>query len=75
MDILLWILVVVLIAVGVAGTVLPALPGSVLVFGGILLGAWIDNFERVSISIVVICADESRRPFGPLRPRRPRTMS
>ena len=55
MDILLWILVVVLIAVGVAGTVLPALPGSVLVFGGILLGAWIDNFERVSITIVVIC--------------------
>ena len=39
----------------VAGTVLPALPGSVLVFGGILLGAWIDNFERVSITIVVIC--------------------
>lgn len=55
MDILLWILVVVLIAVGVAGTILPALPGAMLVFGGILLGAWIDNFERVSITIVVIC--------------------
>ena len=55
MDVLLWILVVVLIAVGVAGTILPALPGAMLVFGGILLGAWIDNFERVSITIVVIC--------------------
>jgi uncharacterized protein YqgC (DUF456 family) len=43
-----WILAVLLIAVGVAGTVLPALPGVVLVFGGILLGAWIDDFSRVS---------------------------
>ena len=55
MDVLLWILVVVLIAAGVAGTILPALPGALLVFGGILLGAWIDHFERVSITIVVIC--------------------
>lgn len=52
---MLWILVVVLIAVGVAGTILPALPGAILVFGGILLGAWIDQFERVSITVVVIC--------------------
>jgi len=55
MDVMLWILVVVLIAVGVAGTILPALPGAILVFGGILLGAWIDQFERVSITVVVIC--------------------
>ncbi len=55
MNVLLWILVVVLIAAGVVGTVLPALPGALLVFAGILLGAWIDHFERVSITIVVIC--------------------
>jgi len=55
MTLLLWILVVVLIAAGVAGTILPALPGALLVFAGILLGAWIDHFERVSITIVVIC--------------------
>ena len=55
MDVLLWILVVLLIVAGVAGTVLPALPGALLVFAGILLGAWIDHFERVSITIVVIC--------------------
>ena len=55
MNLLLWILVVVLIATGVVGTILPALPGALLVFAGILLGAWIDHFERVSITIVVIC--------------------
>ncbi len=55
MNVLLWILVVVLIAAGVVGTILPALPGALLVFAGILLGAWIDHFERVSITVVVIC--------------------
>ena len=47
-DVLLWTLVVVLIVAGVAGTLLPALPGAALVFGGLLLGAWIDDFSRVS---------------------------
>lgn len=37
-----------LIVLGLAGTVLPVLPGTVLVFGGIVLGAWIDDFTRVS---------------------------
>jgi len=55
MTLLLWTLVVVLIVAGVAGTILPALPGAMLVFAGILLGAWIDHFDRVSITIVVIC--------------------
>ena len=55
MTVLLWTLVVVMIAAGVAGTILPALPGALLVFAGILLGAWIDHFDRVSITIVVIC--------------------
>ncbi len=36
-----------LIAIGVAGTVLPAVPGAVLVFGGIALAAWIDDFGRI----------------------------
>jgi uncharacterized protein YqgC (DUF456 family) len=34
--------------VGVAGTVLPALPGAILVFAGVLLAAWIDDFTRIS---------------------------
>ena len=46
-DIVLWTLSAVLITAGVAGTVLPVLPGTVLVLGGIVLGAWIDDFTRV----------------------------
>lgn len=48
MATLLWLLAVALILVGIAGTVLPALPGVVFVLGGIVLAAWIDDFARIS---------------------------
>jgi hypothetical protein len=48
MTTLLWVVAVALIAVGVVGTVLPALPGAILVFAGIALAAWIDDFARIS---------------------------
>lgn len=48
MTTVLWVLAVALIVVGIAGTVLPALPGVVFVFGGIVLAAWIDDFARIS---------------------------
>ena len=48
MTIALWTLVIVLMALGVVGTVLPILPGAVLIFGGAVLGAWIDDWTRVS---------------------------
>jgi uncharacterized protein len=51
---LLWILSAALILLGLAGTVLPVLPGTVLVWGGIVLGAWIDDFTRVGMSTVVV---------------------
>ena len=59
MDTALWILVALLIAVGVAGTILPALPGVILVLAGIVLGAWIGDFTQVSdvtIAIVTVLA-------------------
>ncbi len=48
MTIALWVLAVVLIVAGVVGTVLPALPGAILVFAGVALAAWIDDFARIS---------------------------
>jgi uncharacterized protein YqgC (DUF456 family) len=55
-DALLWLLSAALIVAGLAGTVLPALPGTVFVFGGIVLGAWIDGFTRVGWGVVAACA-------------------
>jgi uncharacterized protein YqgC (DUF456 family) len=54
MTVLLWIIAVALILVGIAGTVLPVLPGAILVFAGILLAAWIDDFTRIPVWLVVI---------------------
>jgi uncharacterized protein len=54
MDALLWVVAVVLMAVGIAGVVLPALPGLLLVYGGIVLGAWIGHFQQVHPATVVV---------------------
>ena len=51
-----WIAAFLLIVIGVAGTVLPALPGTLLVLGGIVLGAWLDDFTRVKPWVVAIIA-------------------
>ena len=56
---LLWLACAGLIAAGLAGTVLPMLPGTLLVLGGIFLGAWIDDFARVgwgTLSVIVVLA-------------------
>ncbi len=44
----LWVAAVLLILVGALGTVLPAIPGVPLIFGGVLLGAWTEDFQRIS---------------------------
>lgn len=53
-TIFLWVLCVALILGGLVGTVLPLLPGTVLVWGGLVLGAWIDDFTRVSLTTVSV---------------------
>ena len=42
-----YVLAVVMMVVGIAGTVLPALPGLPLVFAGMLLAAWAGDFQQV----------------------------
>jgi len=44
---MLWAVVVLLIGVGLAGIIVPVLPGTALIFAGILLGAWIGDFAEV----------------------------
>ncbi len=55
-NILLWILAGLLVVAGLAGTVLPALPGVPLVFLGLFVGAWIGDFEAVGWVTVGILA-------------------
>ena len=47
-------LAIVLVIIGLAGTVLPALPGVPLIFGGLLLIAYQDGFNKVGIVTLII---------------------
>lgn len=47
LDTILYVLSAVLMLVGILGTVLPALPGVPLVFAGMVLAAWVGDFEQV----------------------------
>jgi uncharacterized protein YqgC (DUF456 family) len=49
-----FVLAAVLILVGLAGTVVPALPGVPLVFAGMLLAAWADHFEHVGTFTLIV---------------------
>lgn len=56
-NILLWLLAGLMVAAGLAGTVIPALPGAPLVFAGLFVGAWIGDFETVGwITIGLLAA-------------------
>jgi len=55
MTILFWILAVTLILTGLAGIVFPGVPGTVLIFAGLLVAAWADGFMRVgAVTLVVL---------------------
>lgn len=55
-NILLWLLAGLLVIAGLAGTVIPALPGAPLVFAGLFIGAWIGDFQSVGWITVGILA-------------------
>ena len=48
------IVAILLVVAGMAGTILPMLPGVPLVFAGLLLAAWHGGFAQVSILTMVI---------------------
>ena len=52
--VLLWLTVVALVALGIAGAVLPALPGVPMVFAGLWLGAWIDGYARIGTGTLIV---------------------
>lgn len=53
---LLYALSGVLILVGIAGTILPVLPGTPIVFAGMLLTAWADGFQKIGVFTIILLA-------------------
>jgi len=53
-SILLWPLAAVLVIVGIAGLVLPALPGPPILFAGLLVAAWAEDFAYVGTGTLAV---------------------
>ncbi len=53
-QILWWILSALIVLGGLVGTVIPALPGIPLIFGGLLLAAWAEGFQLVGGATIAI---------------------
>ena len=64
MTALLWTLAIALVAVGLVGVVLPAVPGTLLIFAGLLIGAWADGFARVGAGTLVVLAVLAAASYG-----------
>lgn len=55
-SILLWSLAALLVIAGFVGVIAPVLPGAPLVFAGLVVAAWAENFQYVGITTLVIIA-------------------
>lgn len=53
MSALIWTVAAMLVAAGLAGLVLPALPGPALLFAGLLVAAWAEGFAHVGTATLV----------------------
>jgi uncharacterized protein YqgC (DUF456 family) len=53
---MLWLLAILLVVIGLVGTIVPALPGPILVFTGLLVAAWADGFTRIGVFTLIVLA-------------------
>ena len=76
MHFIYYVVAAVLILVGLVGTVLPALPGLPLMFAGMLVAAWADQFRQISgwtiavlalLTLVSIAVDVAATAMGAKR--------
>lgn len=54
LDIILYIVAGLLVLIGLAGAILPVLPGIPILFGGLWLAAWVDHYDHVGLWTLII---------------------
>jgi hypothetical protein len=64
MTALVWVFCLILVGAGIAGILVPGLPGTPLVFGGLLLAAWAEGFQKVGGGTIVLLAILTALAFG-----------
>lgn len=55
-SVILWVLAAILTFVGLVGMLLPIVPGAPILFLGLLIGAWAENFRFVGLGTLLILA-------------------
>ena len=53
-DILIWILAVILVIGGMVGLVFPALPGAPILYAGLFVAAWAEDFHYVGLKTLIV---------------------
>lgn len=75
-TILWWVLAALIIIGGMIGTVVPALPGVPMIFAGLLLAAWSNDFETIGwgtlavlavLTVIAVLIDYLAAAFGAKR--------
>jgi uncharacterized protein YqgC (DUF456 family) len=64
MSLVLWICGAALVVVGFAGILLPALPGTLLIFAGLALASWADDFARVGPGTLAVIGFVGLASYG-----------
>lgn len=54
LNILWYVIAGILIVAGFVGSILPNLPGIPVMFGGMLLAAWVDHFTKIPVWVIVV---------------------
>ncbi|TAM93581.1 MAG: DUF456 domain-containing protein [Rhodanobacteraceae bacterium] len=53
-NILWYVVAGIIIAAGFVGSILPNLPGIPVMFGGMLLAAWVGHFDKIKVWVIVV---------------------
>jgi uncharacterized protein YqgC (DUF456 family) len=53
-----------MVIVGLIGVVMPALPGHMLILGGLIVGAWAEGFTRVGVWTLVLLGVLALSSYG-----------
>lgn len=56
LDIVLYVVAALLVLAGLAGSILPILPGIPMIFGGLWLASWVDGYQHAGLWTLVIIA-------------------
>lgn len=59
-----WILATILVVTGLVGLVMPAIPGAPLIFAGLLVAAWAEDFFHVGLWTIVALAVLALLTYG-----------